>query len=195
MKHEYEAKFLSVDVIGLQAKLADLGAVQAFPRTLLTRRIFESAALEGTQWVRLRNEGTRTTLTLKQVTDASSIHGTTEIETEVGDLRAMAEILNCIGLREVRYQENYREEWRLGDVAFDFDTWPGLPTFLEIEGPDEQSVCEAANLLGLDYKDARFGSVDVLYKTEAGRDILAEPTLLFADGSDGAVPAAEAEGQ
>jgi adenylate cyclase class 2 len=195
MKHEYEAKFLAVDVVGLQTKLAGLGAVQAFPRTLLTRKIFESDVLDGTQWVRLRDEGTRTTLTLKQVTDVSSIHGTTEIETEVGDLQAMAEILNCVGLREVRNQENYREEWRLGDVTFDFDTWPDLPTFLEIEGPDEHAVREAAEALGLDYTEARFGSVDVIYKCEVGRDILAEPTLLFAGGSDGSVLAAEASGQ
>ncbi|MFJ2632059.1 class IV adenylate cyclase [Streptomyces sp. NPDC087422] len=195
MKHEYEAKFLAVDVAGLQAKLAALGAVQAFPRTLLTRKIFEGDVLDGSQWVRLRNEGTRTTLTLKQVTDATSIHGTTEIETEVGDLHAMAEILTNLGLREVRYQENFREEWQLGDVAFDFDTWPDLPTFLEIEGPDEPSVRDAAARLGLDYANARFGSVDTIYKTEASRDILAEPTLLFADASKTAEPAAASQHQ
>ncbi len=93
----------------------------------------------------------------------------------------MAGILHGLGLREVRYQENYREEWHLGEVAFDFDTWPDLPTFVEIEGPDEASVRQAAALLDLDYSAARFGSVDEIYKTEAGRDILAEPTLLFAD--------------
>lgn len=75
------------------------------------------------------------TLTLKQVTDATAIGGTTEIETPVGDFQATAEILRSLGLREVRYQENYREEWRLADVVFDIDTWPDLPTFLEIEGP------------------------------------------------------------
>ncbi|MFD7866246.1 class IV adenylate cyclase [Streptomyces sp. NPDC059783] len=181
MKHEYEAKFLAVDVDGLQAKLRALGAVQAFPRTLLTRKIFENDALEGGAWVRLRNEATRSTLTLKHVTDSTTIDGTTEIETEVSDLHAMAEILRHVGLSEVRYQENYREEWRLGEVAFDFDTWPDLPTFVEIEGPDEASVRQAAALLDLDYTEARFGSVDEIYKSEAGRDILAEPTLLFAD--------------
>lgn len=181
MKHEYEAKFLAVDVDGLQAKLTALGAVQAFPRTLLTRKIFENDALEGGAWVRLRDEATRSILTLKQVTDSTTIDGTTEIETEVSDLQAMAEILRNVGLREVRYQENFREEWRLGEVAFDFDTWPDLPTFVEIEGPDEASVRQAAALLDLDYTEARFGSVDEIYKSEAGRDILAEPTLLFAD--------------
>ncbi|MEU3523306.1 class IV adenylate cyclase [Streptomyces sp. NPDC038707] len=181
MKHEYEAKFLAVDVVALQAKLAALGAVQALPRTLLTRKIFENDSLEGGAWLRLRNEGTRSTLTLKQVTDATTIDGTKEIETEVADLHAMAGILRRVGLTEVRYQENYREEWRLGEVAFDFDTWPDLPTFLEIEGPDEASVRQAAGVLGLDYSEARFGSVDEIYKSEAGRDILAEPTLLFSD--------------
>ena len=38
MKHEYEAKFLSIDVADLQAKLTALGAVQAFPRTLFSRK-------------------------------------------------------------------------------------------------------------------------------------------------------------
>lgn len=181
MKHEYEAKFLAVDVTGLQAELTALGAVQALPRTLLTRRIFENDSLDEGAWLRLRDEGTRSTLTLKQVTDATTIDGTKEVETEVTDLHAMADILRRVGLTEVRYQENYREEWRLGEVAFDFDTWPGLPTFLEIEGPDEASVRRAAALLDLDYSEARFGSVDEIYKSEAGRDILAESTLLFSD--------------
>jgi adenylate cyclase class 2 len=35
MKHEYEAKFLAVDVAGLQAKLAALGAARTFPRTVI----------------------------------------------------------------------------------------------------------------------------------------------------------------
>ena len=184
MKHEYEATFLSADVEDLQTRLKTLGAVQAFPRTLLTRKIFEHDALDGGAWVRLRDEGTRSTLTLKQVTDSTTIDGTTEIETEVSDLSAMAEILSRLGLAEVRYQENYREEWRWGEVAFDFDTWPGLSTFVEIEGPDETAVRQAAATVGLDYSQARFGSVDEIYKSELGRDILAEPTLLFANTND-----------
>ncbi|WP_129841585.1 class IV adenylate cyclase [Streptomyces sp. RFCAC02] len=179
MKHEYEAKFLAIDVAALRARLTALGAVQAFPRTLLTRKIFENDALRTGAWVRLRDEGSRSTLTLKQVTDPTTIDGTTEIETEITDLHAMADILRHIGLTEVRYQENYREEWTLGEVAFDFDTWPDLPTFLEIEGPDEASVRQATAALGLDYAEARFGSVDEIYKSEAGRDILTESTLLF----------------
>jgi adenylate cyclase class 2 len=147
----------------------------------------------GGAWLRLRDEGTRSTLALKQVTDATTIDGTTEIETEVTDLPAMGEILHRLGLREVRYQENYREEWRLGEVVFDFDTWPGLPTFVEVEGPDEASVRQAASAAGLDYAAARFGSVDEIYQSETGRDILAEPTLLFASAENGAAASGAAQ--
>ncbi|MGW6699833.1 class IV adenylate cyclase [Nocardia sp. NPDC055049] len=184
MKHEYEATFLAIDVDAVRARLEALGATLALPRTLLTRKIFDGDTLPAGAWVRLRHEGTRTTLTLKHVTDSSTIDGTTEIETVVGDLDSMAEILITIGLQEVRYQENYREEWRLGDIVFDLDTWPDLPTFLEIEGPDESAVRRAAADLGLDYGQAKFGSVDTVYRVEMGRDILAEPTLLFNDFAD-----------
>jgi hypothetical protein len=43
---------------------------------------------------------------------------------------------------------------------------------------------EAAAVLGLDYSRARFGSVDEIYKSELGRDILAEATLIFANADE-----------
>lgn len=52
---------------------------------------------------------------------------------------------------------------------------------MEIEGPDEASVRDAAGTVVLDYSQARFGSVDEIYKSELGRDILAEATLTFAN--------------
>ncbi|CAM5509978.1 hypothetical protein SMICM304S_05065 [Streptomyces microflavus] len=52
---------------------------QAFPSTVRTRKIFENDALEGGAWVRLKDEATRSTLTLKQVTDSTTNDCTTEI--------------------------------------------------------------------------------------------------------------------
>ncbi|MFC8389801.1 class IV adenylate cyclase [Streptomyces sp. NPDC057238] len=179
-QNEYEARFLEIDVEATLDALRTAGAQQVFPRTMFTRLIFENDAVQGEQWLRLRDEGGRTTLTLKQVTDATHIHGTTEIEIEVDDLARTAELLAALGLRQVRYQQNHREEWHLDGVTYDFDTWPDLPTFLEIEGSSEAAVKEAVAGLGLDYDQARFDSIDLIYKSEAGRDILAEPTLLFA---------------
>ncbi|WP_431781181.1 class IV adenylate cyclase [Streptomyces chumphonensis] len=178
-QNEYEAKFLEIDVRGVRAQLQEAGAECAFERTLFTRLIFENDAVRGEQWLRLRDEGGKTTLTLKQVTDATRISGTTEVEIGVDDLARTAELLTALGLRQVRYQQNYREEWRLDGVVYDFDTWPGLPTFLEVESHSEEAVRTAVAALGLHYDEARFGSVDLIYTSELGRDILAEPTLLF----------------
>ncbi|MFE6737402.1 class IV adenylate cyclase [Streptomyces tubercidicus] len=179
-QHEYEAKFLGIEVDALRDQLKAAGGDQIFPKTMFTRLIFENDSVQGEQWLRLRDEGGKTTLTLKQVTDATHINGTTEIEVEVSDLEKTAELLKALGLRQVRYQQNYREEWQLGDITYDLDTWPDLPTFLEVEGPSEQAVRTAVAELGLDYNEARFGSIDLIYKSELNRDILAETTLLFA---------------
>ncbi|MFD3756739.1 CYTH domain-containing protein [Streptomyces sp. NPDC058622] len=177
MKREYGAKFLAVDVAHLQVKLTKLGAIQVLPPTLVTSRLFEYDALGGA-WLRLREERTRSILTLKHVADATK-GGTTE--TEVADLHAMVEILRRLGLREARYQEHYREKWRLGEADYSFDTWPDLSTFLEIEAPDEASIRQAAALLELDFAEACFGSMEEIYESEAGRNILGEPTLLFSN--------------
>ncbi|WP_371791386.1 CYTH domain-containing protein [Streptomyces sp. NBC_01471] len=179
-QHEYEAKFLEIDADAVRDRLRAAGAERAFDKTMFTRLIFENDAVQGEQWLRLRDEGGKTTLTLKQVTDATHINGTTEIEIEVNGLERTAELLAALGLRQVRYQQNYREEWQLDGVTYDFDTWPDLPTFLEIESSSEEAVRKAVASVGLDYTEARFGSIDLIYTSERGRDILAEPTLLFA---------------
>lgn len=178
-QHEYEAKFLEIDADAVRDRLRAVWARQAFDKTMFTRLIFENDAVQGEQWLRLRDEGGKTTLTLKQVSDATRINGTTEIEIEVSDLACTAELLAALGLRQVRYQQNYREEWQLDDVIYDFDYWPDLPTFLEIEAGSAEAVRKAVATLGLDYDRARFGSIDLIYKSEQGRDILTEPTLLF----------------
>jgi adenylate cyclase, class 2 len=85
-----------------------------------------------------------------------------------------------MGFKPLRYQENYREEWKLGEVTLDLDTWPDLPMFLEVEGPDEAVVRAAVDKLGLDLAHASFGSVDEVYQAVLQRDILAEDTLTFA---------------
>ena len=86
-----------------------------------------------------------------------------------------------MGFQALRYQENYREEWRLGELRFDFDTWPDLNTYLEVEGPDQAAVENAATMLGLDLATASFGSVDEVYLAVLNRDILTEPRLVFED--------------
>lgn len=180
MQNEYEAKFLNINTAKIKKLLVSLGAKLTKPKKLLKRVIFENEIVKSQHsWIRLRDEGDVVTLTLKQVTDTSTIQGTKELEISINDFNKADQFLEAIGLERKRYQENYREEWQLNNIKFDFDTWPDMPTFLEIEGLDEESVKLAAKKLNLDYKKARFGSIDSLYLEEYGRDILTEDKLLF----------------
>ena len=180
MKNEYEATFLEVDEKELKSKLLSLGAKLSKPKTLMKRFIFNSPHLrKKNAWVRLRDEGDNITLTLKQVIDSSNISGTKEIEFIVNDLNSSKDFCLGVGLEMCNYQENYREEWILGDIKYDFDSWPDIPTFLEIEGPDEISVKRAVTELGLLFEDAWFGSIDKIYLEKYRRDILQEKNLLF----------------
>jgi adenylate cyclase class 2 len=181
MKAEVEARFCGIDPDKTAAALRELSATCSMPRTLMRRIVFKNDDIEARGgWLRLRDQGGRTFLTYKQVTsDEATIDSTLEAEVEVSDFDGTKSLLEAMGFKALRYQENYREEWHLGGVVFDLDTWPDLPPFLEIEGPDEQAVRQAASSVGLDFADATFGSVDEVYLATLGRDILAESRLVF----------------
>ncbi|MEV6448482.1 class IV adenylate cyclase [Amycolatopsis sp. NPDC051716] len=178
---EYEARFVHVDVERVAVQLAACGAKQVSARTLMTRVIFENPHIAGKRgWLRLRQEGETTMLTYKQATGASStVDSVLEVQTPVGDFAATYSLLEAVGFTPVRHQESYREQWVLDGVTLDFDEWPDLPPFLEVEGPDEEAVQLVAKRLGLSFDEAKFGSVDELYLSELGRDILQEARLTF----------------
>jgi adenylate cyclase class 2 len=181
MQTEYEARFLSIDADAIRGKLSALSAERIKPRGLMRRTVFSNNDIdERGGWLRLRDEGNRTTLTYKQtVSDAPAIDSILEAEIIVSDFLDTRTLLEAMGFKALRYQENYREEWKLDAVTFDLDTWPDLRTFLEIEGPGEDAVSAAAHKLDLDMAEAVFGSVDEVYLTVLQRDILAETTLSF----------------
>jgi len=180
MEKELEAKFLDINYEETKSRLESFGAKIIKPKTLLRRAIFENSITNNNHsWVRLRDEGDKITLSLKQVTDNSTIHGTRELEIIVNNFEKTAQFLEGIGLIKKRYQENYREEWQLNNTKFDFDTWPDMPILLEIEGLDESNVKDMAQKLGFDYSKAKFGSIDSIYLEKYNRDILKETTLVF----------------
>jgi adenylate cyclase, class 2 len=179
MNPEYEARFCDIDAGAIIKTLSARGATRTMPRTLMRRIVFDNTNISAKRgWLRLRDQGDKTTLTYKQVAnDDSSIDSILEAEIVVSDFNDTRALLEAIGFTAVRYQENYREEWRLNGVTLDIDTWPDLPTFLEVEGPGEQAVRDTAAALGLDH--ATYGSVDEVYLAKLGRDILKESRLTF----------------
>lgn len=180
MKSELEAKFLEVNKEALRTKLREVGAECVTEERLMQRVVFESEYLRTNRaWLRVRNEGSVTKLTLKQASDATDITRIKEAEVTVGNFDDAKTILNGLGLEEKRYQENRRESWKFNEVAIEIDSWPLIPPYIEIEAKSEDEVKEVASLLGFNYNQAVFGSADEVFKDVYGIDILSMDRLTF----------------
>lgn len=162
---EFEAKFLNIDRDSLHKQLIKIGAIKTTEQKLMRRKIFDLPAATSTkQWVRVRDENNKITLTLKRVSDSTRIDGTQELEFSVDDFDKANEFLTLCGLIPQAYQENYRENWSYQEAIISIDTWPGLPAFLEIEARDECMVRSIAQELRLDFQKSYFGTVDMIYE-------------------------------
>lgn len=133
------------------------------------------------KWIRLRKtieEKTNgevketTTLTIKHVlkSDKSGIQQMNETEISVNSLEETNELLENLGFSYRSYQEKRRVKYILNDHEIDIDTWPGLPTYFEVEGKDKQDLEKMLKLLGYSFEEAVSCTVDDIYK-EIGLDI------------------------
>lgn len=164
MKTEIEVKFCDIDIDAMREILARAGAVCEQPMRLMRRVIIETDKLaERGAFIRVRDEGYRTTLTYKQF-DEASLTGAKEIEVTVSDYEATVALLEQVDLLHKSFQESRRETWQLGTVEVVIDEWPHLNPFIEIEGNSEDEVKDTAKKLGFDWGDAVFGSVTEAYR-------------------------------
>lgn len=174
MAKEIEAKFYPVSINEFRLKLERVNAKLVHQSRLMRRKTFDfvniSLPVEHYKWVRVRDEGDKVTLNIKYLINENRIDNVEEVELIVDSFEKSCEFLTLSGLTETNYQENYRETYVLfldahnQKVEITLDTWPGLETFVEIEAFSEQLVKTTAQLLGLDYSRAVFGSVDFLYE-------------------------------
>ena len=166
METELEAKFLDIDPDSLRKSLKESGAKLAHPERLMKRKAFdfpdERLEKEG-GWIRVRDEGDKITLSYKRLVDRT-LHGTKEITVEVSDFEKTCNILIAAGLQVDAYQETKREKWELEGSEITIDTWPWIPTFVEIEAPTEDKLKEVVKKIGLDWKNAMHGSVETAYQ-------------------------------
>ncbi len=166
METEIEAKFLDVDPDALRKRLHSLKATLVHAERMMRRKVFDypDERLEKIGgWVRVRDEGDKITLSYKQLNDRT-LHGMKEVSVVVDDFEKACSFLLSLGLKQDSYQETRRERWMLDGNEITIDTWPWIPTFVEIEGPDEAAVKGAAGKLGLDWSRAMHGSIETAYQ-------------------------------
>ena len=154
MEHqEIEVRFLEIDKDALISKLRELGA-EDIGEDMLEEVIIYDKELSWQKAVRkmlrIRTRGGKTHLTFKHHHENSAT-GTEEIEFEISDIGKAEALLERLGYVSVRRQQKLRHTFHLGDVVIDIDTWPKVPTYVELEGTSEESLKEAAQLLSLDW--------------------------------------------
>ncbi len=166
MTTEIEAKWLDVNHSELRTTLKKAGAKLIHAERMMVRKNFDfpdNRLDKVNGWVRVRSEGDKVTLSYKQLYNRTLV-GTKEVSVEVSDFDDTCSFLESVGLQSKSYQETKRESWKIGAVEVELDTWPWIPSFVEIEAPDEAALRDVAEQLGLDYKNALHGSVEVAYQ-------------------------------
>ena len=182
MAKEREVTILNIDEKGFVSKLLNNGAVKK-DEFLQRRYTYDFNPILPNKWIRLRTNGKKTTLTIKEIKDKTAIDGTMELETVVGDFDVMNDILKELGYSYRNYQENYRIIYSLDNVEISVDSWPLIPTYAEIEGKTNEDVVMALEKLGYTLDDATTLDVTSIYNEIYGIDLLKIKELKF-EGSN-----------
>ncbi len=162
MHTEYEVRVLEIDTDEIIKKLEEVGAEFQWDH-LQKRYVYDFIPKIDGKWIRLRTNGDKTTLTIKNIV-SSSIDGTQELEIEVEDFDKTNLILNELGFVAKGYQENRRRQYILDGVEIDIDSWPWIPTYLEIEGESEEVIYEVLDKLGIPKEKSTSRDVDTIYR-------------------------------
>jgi adenylate cyclase class 2 len=174
MKTEFEIKVLDIDSRDIGSKLQQAGFTQV-PLKVFRRYVYDASKPGG--WIRLRTDGTKTTLTFKSFVE-NAIDGVRELEVEVSDFDATNELLEAIGLKATAYQENRRSLYVLNDIEISVDEWPHVPAYLEIEAKEKTTVETWLKKLGLTNADTTSETTAEVYK-RYGKDINSYDRLTF----------------
>ena len=175
---ENEVRILEVDTEKWISMLEEMGA-KKIGSWIQKRKVYDFHPVKEKKWIRLRTNGEKTTLTIKEILDSTKIDGVRELEIEVSDYEKTAEILEELGYYAKAIQENKRIRYLYGDIEIDIDTWPLIPTYVEIEGRNVESVEQF--LKKIDYDKEKITTLDVenVYREYYGIDINHYPNLTF----------------
>lgn len=138
MNTEYEVRVLEINHDEMVKKLENLGAEFKF-EALQQRYVYDLKPKQDNKWIRLRTNGNKTTLTIKDL-QTKTIDGTKELEIIVDDFDKTTQILEELGYKNRGFQQNKRTQYILDGVEIDLDRWPLIPEYMEIEGPSIEKV-------------------------------------------------------
>ena len=152
--YEIETKILEVDADFITEKLNRLGA-EKIQDVMLKVDWFSLPDLvkENHPWyLRVRSYSSgKTEITWKGKPEITgTVRKVEEINILVDDHEKTKMLFKALGLVCYAHQEKKRMSWRLNNAQFDMDTYPKMPTYLEIEAENEKEIIDMIKKLGLE---------------------------------------------
>ena len=118
------------------------------------------------KWIRVRQTNDKTTIAVKHILadNGTGIQQMQETEIEVPSIKEANGLLEALGYSYKSYQEKERITYVLEGYELDIDTWPGIPTYVEVEGKSETDLENILNKLDYSMKDTVSCTADEIYE-------------------------------
>ena len=118
------------------------------------------------KWIRVRQTNDKTTIAVKHILadNGTKFQQMLETEIEVASLNEANNLLEALGYMYKSYQEKERVTYILDEYELDIDTWPGIPTYVEVEGTSEKELDKLLKKLGYSFKDTISCTADEVYE-------------------------------
>jgi adenylate cyclase class 2 len=177
---EVEIKFQIDDMERLTGALEQLGFRLVTPRTHEMNTLYDQPGaklLRRGALLRLREYGPKWTLTYKDKATSGRHKSRREIETQVAEGKAMAQILEALGFKPRFRYEKFRSEWSDSTGHVVLDETP-IGNFGEIEGPPEwiDATAQRLGILPRQYIKASYSELFLAWKRKT-RSKAAEMTF------------------
>ena len=149
---EIEVKILEINKEEIIQKLINLGATK-FAEEKQKSYFFDfpDCRLKNQKRsLRLRSFGNKNFVTSKKAVSDDGVKIEEEIEVDVSDMLETKKLFLAIGLEKKDSVECTRTKYKIDDVLFEIDEYPGVPVFMEIEAPSKEIVEKWVKKLGID---------------------------------------------
>jgi len=174
---EIEAKIKVESLSPVGEKLKSLGA--EFRADIIQRDTYfdaSSALVKSDRGLRLRRQvidgAEEFILTYKGAKQAGKFKSRTEIEVTVADFGAMSELLAELGYEKTLEFEKKRALWSFWACDICLDKLERLGSFVEVEGPSEETINEVLEKIGLAECDHISKTYSEMIKERHNPDVL-----------------------
>lgn len=163
---EYEYRFYNIDENKVKQKIINLGGCKIHDKMLMKINVYYHPQNKFNYYIRIRNEQYNEkkyyTLTVKKYIKPFPI----EHEIIINDPNETDKILLMLGCKKKYTIEKIRESWSLDSCKeIVFDSYLGLPTFIEIDCKSLENLNKITKKLGFDKrKSEKKGTKSLYYK-------------------------------